>query len=573
VLGTALAAPMLVEFLRILPLSYRGYWSYSPQATLAQSWDPRSLLEWLLPLFFGGPDFSFWGQRFYGGNPPLFYSLSPGLLGFGLVLAGGRPRGRAGWWAWAAVGAGMFVALGAWNPLVRMLYALPGASALRYPIKVWLVVAVGCSLVCGLGFERLLEGEGRRRLALFLGAAATLALGAGCLLILAPSASDRLRVLEPQRLAGVAFDQERVRWAGLCLMTVLIAALLALALRLTRDHPAVGGALLLAVHLAGQCFFLQPLYDSDDIEHYVQPPSLLAAVPEDALVVHGGFHDLFGPQQLSAQPRRGTNGGFPDARTLWLARSHFAQLYPFSGIPWGRRYEFNNSPEGLDSFFSISLARAMTRLPDAARVRVLAASGVDVLLLDRELAAAARGLVRLRTRVPSVGGDLFVYDLEGRAAPVGLATTVHRVPQMNAALGVMTDPAFDPRTMVVLPGGPEVVDRGRHGARVEVLTDTTEELEVGLESPEGGFLVVQRAYLAIYRAAVDGEPAAVETANFHRLAVEVPAGVHRVRLWVDRRPTRAAWLVALLGLAGMVMLARGRRCGTRTEPSEKEDAA
>ncbi|MCP4660247.1 MAG: hypothetical protein GY856_33015, partial [bacterium] len=40
VLGTALAAPMLVEFLRILPLSYRGYWSYSPQATLAQSWDP-----------------------------------------------------------------------------------------------------------------------------------------------------------------------------------------------------------------------------------------------------------------------------------------------------------------------------------------------------------------------------------------------------------------------------------------------------------------------------------------------------------------------------------------------------
>ena len=548
VLGSALAAPMLVEFLRILPLSYRGYWSYSPQAMLAQSWDPRSLIEWFLPLFFGGPDFGFWGQRFYGGNPPLYYSLSPGLLGFGLVLVSGRPRGRAGWWAWAVVASGAFVALGAWNPLMRLLYGLPGASVLRYPIKVWLAVAVGGALLCGLGFERLLEGDRRRRLALFLGTAAILALGAGCFLILAPSASAGLRVLEPQRLAGVAFDHERLRWAGLCLMTLVIAGLLALALLLTRNHRPLGGALLLAVHLAGQCFFLQPLYDSDDLDHYVEPPSLLAAVPEDAVVVHGGFHDLFGPQPLSALPE------FPDARTLWLARSHFAQLYPFSGIPWGRRYEFNNSPEGLDSFFSISLARAMKLMPDAARVRVLAASGVDVLLLDRELAAAAGELVRLRARVPRVGGELFVYELERPAAPVALATTVHRVPQMNAALAVLTDPAFDPRTMVVLPGPAAIVERGRSGAQVEVLSDTTEELEVAVESADGGFLVVQRAYLAIYRAAVDGEPAAPETANFHRLAVEVPAGEHRVRLWVDRRPTRAAWLVAVLGIAGLVLL-------------------
>ncbi len=70
--GSALTLPMVVEFLRILPLSFRGYWTSSAQATLAQSFDPRIAVEWLVPLFFGRPDLNFWGSRFYGGVPPLF---------------------------------------------------------------------------------------------------------------------------------------------------------------------------------------------------------------------------------------------------------------------------------------------------------------------------------------------------------------------------------------------------------------------------------------------------------------------------------------------------------------------
>ncbi|MEM7587841.1 MAG: hypothetical protein AAF560_30915, partial [Acidobacteriota bacterium] len=61
VCGALLAAPMVVELLRILPLSYRGYWQFSMRAALSQSWDPRSFVEWLLPFFFGRPDFTFWG--------------------------------------------------------------------------------------------------------------------------------------------------------------------------------------------------------------------------------------------------------------------------------------------------------------------------------------------------------------------------------------------------------------------------------------------------------------------------------------------------------------------------------
>ncbi len=545
--GTLLAAPMLIDLWRILPLSFRGYWQFSMRAALAQSWDPRSALEWLLPFFFGRPDFAFWGLDYYGGNPPLFYSFYPGLLSLGLIVLAGRPRSRAHVWAWSAAGIGIFFAAGAWNPLVRGLYHLPGASALRYPVKLWLLVAVGCSLLAALGFERLMTG-GRRRLARVLGVMTGLYLAAwGLLLWLPPAALSALRGFDPERLNDATLAREVSRWSALCFFSLVTLGLLALALAAVRRRPLAGGALLLAVHLATQGFFLAPLYHADDAEPYRRPPPLLAAVPEDATVVHGGFHDLFGKVGLAPL------AAFPDARFFWLARLQVAQLYPFAGVAWGRRYELNHSPEGLDTFFSVSLARAIQQRGDAERVRLLAASGVDVLILDRALDGAAAPLARLVRTVPVPPHDVHVYRLERPLPPVALAGTVLRAPQMNRALDLLASPSFDPRTMAVLPGdGPQT--RGAPG-RVEVLRDEIEELEVDVDSPAGGVLLTRRAFLVIYRATVDGEPAPTVVANLHRLGVEVPPGAHRVRLWADRRPTLVGWLAARAGALGLVALA------------------
>ncbi|MEM7355244.1 MAG: hypothetical protein AAF657_30820, partial [Acidobacteriota bacterium] len=206
--GTLIAAPMLIEFFRILPLSYRGYWQFSIRAALSQSWDPRSAVEWLLPFFFGRPDFTFWGTRFYGGNPPLFYSFYPGLLSLALIALAGRPRSRAAWWAWAATAGGLFLAIGAWNPVVRWLYLLPGASALRYPVKLWPLVAVGCAMLCAIGFERLLE-NGPRRLARIIGALAVFYLTFWMLLLRLPAGFEALlRRLDPARLDAALLARE-----------------------------------------------------------------------------------------------------------------------------------------------------------------------------------------------------------------------------------------------------------------------------------------------------------------------------------------------------------------------------
>jgi hypothetical protein len=50
----------------------------------------------------------------------------------------------------------------------------------------------------------------------------------------------------------------------------------------------------------------------------------------------------------------------------------------------------------------------------------------------------------------------------------------------------------------------------------------------------------------------------VRIANLTRLAVEVPAGRHVVRLFVDRTPLRLALAGSLAGLAGIAFLAARR---------------
>ncbi|MEM7587137.1 MAG: hypothetical protein AAF560_27355, partial [Acidobacteriota bacterium] len=127
-----------------------------------------------------------------------------------------------------------------------------------------------------------------------------------------------------------------------------------------------------------------------------------------------------------------------------------------------------------------------------------------------------------------------------------------RAPEMNSALRILTAGGFDPQTMAVLPGrGAEL--SGAPG-KVEVVAESTEALELNTSSATPSVLLTQRAYLDIYRATIDGQPAPLVVGNLHRLALEVPAGDHRIKIWADRRPTRIAWLGLLVGIIGLVVV-------------------
>jgi hypothetical protein len=94
-----------------------------------------------------------------------------------------------------------------------------------------------------------------------------------------------------------------------------------------------------------------------------------------------------------------------------------------------------------------------------------------------------------------------------------------------------------------------------------VLARGPESLTLETASPVAGVVVVQRSLLPVWRATVDGAPAELEPANLYRIGVRVPAGEHRLRLWVDRTPLRWSLAGSAAGLAGLAALALlgGRR--------------
>jgi hypothetical protein len=240
---------------------------------------------------------------------------------------------------------------------------------------------------------------------------------------------------------------------------------------------------------------------------------------------------------------------------MWLQRQVFDELYPVAGAIWGRRYDFGISAEGLDAFLTRAAAEALRVLPDDKRVRLLAASGVEVLLLGRPLELETDEVARLRHRQPGVGGEIFVYEIE--AAPrAQLLGKVLRAPHLNAALQWITAADFDPTTTVVLPeGGPSW--EGPPGT-VDIIESGSHRLELEVSSKAPGVLVLQRAFLPIYRARANGLRTPIVAANIHRLGIELPAGDHLVEVWIDRRPLWISTGVALVALLVLIAVSLRR---------------
>jgi hypothetical protein len=555
--GTMIAAPQIVELARIIGSSYRGHLGYSIVTRTAASWDPRQAVEWLIPFAFGRPDLlgagGFWGHRFFTGHPPYYFSLYPGLLALALVVAALRGGGRSVRWPLLAAATGLFLALGRFNPAVAWIFEA-GAGLVRYPVRMWLLSAIGGALLAGIGFERcFLEGDrsARRWLLLTLGAlAGAFLLGRLAIaLVSAPLESWVIGILPGQSQPGSAAAAVS-RWADLCLISLALVALLGLACALAGRLPRKGGALVLALHAAAQIALLAPLMASDAMGPYLAPSPLVEAIPPGAAVAHGGAEGLFGAG--SPAPRL-----YPGGEAYWFARRDFLETYPFAGALWGRRYELNVSSEGLDSFLSTAARDAVRLADDAGRLRLLAAWGVEYLILDRPLDPVARDQVEPVRRLSSFGGSIDLYRIPAAAPWLLVATTVRRAPSLNAAVAALKDPSFDPRTMVVLPGSGSAIEAAPG------LTGTSRPVESGpeslaaeVETGSPGVLVIQRAWLPLYRASLDGAEVAVRVANLHHIGVDVPAGRHRVDLWVDRRPLRVSLLVSLLGLCGLAVLAR-----------------
>lgn len=576
--GTLLALPQIVELLRILPASARGQRGFSEGVRLAGSLDPRQALEWLIPFAYGRPDLlgpgSYWGHRFYQGSWAFLYTLYPGFGAVGLVAAAGLPWRRAGLARpelrrAAAVGAGLaaaggFLALGAFNPVAAWLLNLPLFDVLRFPTKLWLLAALGLSLLAGVGFERaLVAGEPaarRRALAVVLALGAVVS-GVWAALALRPQrAAAMFLAAMPEGAPQWMAVAEVARWSRVALVSAATAAVLAGLLVLARRRPVAAGALLVAVHACTQLVFLAPARASDATLPFTLPSRLLEVLPADEVIVHGAAQDLFGEGALR-------DAVFPEPRAAWVFRRGFHEVYPMGGGIWDRRYDLVTSPEALDP---LPTRQAFYAFQDAGddrqRLRMLAAWGTERLVLDRPLADADRaGLAEPVASAPSFRKRVWVYRLVDPAPPVHLATRVTAVDSARAAARRLGSEGFRRgEEAVVVTRGPAAPQAGAEipgleaagpPAHVEVFSETAESLVADVDSPAGGLLVWRQAWLPIYRATVGGAPADPIAANIHHLAVPVPPGRHRVVLATNRRPLAYSSSAAALGALTLLLLA------------------
>jgi hypothetical protein len=559
VAGTLLAAPQIVEMLRILPLSFRNNEAIGGPPAIVGSFRAAHLADLLFPFFFGRPSLTeVLAPHQFDGYPPLLFTLYPGLLALALIGAAlerafrGSPRSPAAVWGVGAMAAAVFFTLGRFNPIVEGLWQLPLGRLLHFPAKFWLLGAVGGALLCGLGFEALLTVD-RRRVARALGV--LLALYAG-LLAAAVAATGRVAgtvasLLSPG-LPAAALDAQLVRLQGLAVLSIGVLVVALALLRLGGRAPTFSAAALVFLHAATQLWAMLPGLPTDEAKPYLTPPPLLASIPAGSVVMHGANLDLFRPSTMR-------QGSYPDPRILWLTRRAALELYPFTALQHGLRAELAISPEGLDGFLTQALTVAIKGFSDARRLDVLEALGVDYLLLDRELAPEARSKVREVASQESFGQAVRLYELVDRAREVELATRVIRAPQMNAALEALFDPAFDPHRMAIVPGEGATREAGppapAGGARL--VENRREEVVVEVDAPADGVLSLRRAFLPLWRVEIDGMPARTLVVQVAHLGVAVPAGRHRVRFWIDRRPLAASLAAAALGALLLALAAFG----------------
>jgi hypothetical protein len=181
----------------------------------------------------------------------------------------------------------------------------------------------------------------------------------------------------------------------------------------------------------------------------------------------------------------------------------------------------------MDSFVVQAVGAGMRGFSDARRIAVLRAAGVERLILPRALEPEGAGGARLALEQAGLGRAVRVYELPETLAPVALLGEVVPAPNMNAGLAALFADGFDPRRTAVVAG--DAVPRSGPAGTVRTLREEPERIELEIDSAAGGFLVLRRAWLPIWRATIDG------------------------RLRVPRTALRLSLAASALGLLGLAL--------------------
>jgi len=566
-LALAIAAPLLLPLAQVFPMTYRGQHFYSERAFGAAAFSPLRAIEWLLPRFGGDPGTlgggANWLASVAGRNLVYIWAVSFGLVPLWLVAAGALRRGFWNRRSTALAAGGLLTLLLSFGfalPLYQLVYAVTFLRKLRYPIKFYLLTTLCMALLAGMASEALARRRARaagesswsREFAV---AVVFLLVLAGAWFVAAPGGSlDRwagpdVAKISDSPAAFLAAFRSAVRG------DVLVGALaLLLALLVLRRGSREPGYLLGFVTLLSALVFGLPLFVNAREKELARPPALAARVGNSGRLYVSPALPSF---EMSSLPVD-TPGSLP--RSGKTARVILEQLVAGTASEFGARYLFENDPDGSYGFFNRVATEAADASTPVERDRLIRLYGGRWALAEE---GEEHPLFRPITGMSVAGRRLVLYENPSPLAELRWAGRAWSRASLSGALDLARSERFQPETDVTFRSASDADPSGPpSAASVAVESIGADHAAAAVEAAGPGHLIFSRTFFPAWKARVDGEPARVTVANARDLAVEVPAGRHRVEIAYDRGPFRrgvAIQAAAFLAALGVAVAARPRR--------------
>jgi hypothetical protein len=447
-----------------------------------------------------------------------------------VVLIVGAGLGRSLLWAREirffpiALALVLLYALGWYTPAFRLMYeVLPGVDLFRRPADATFIIGLLIAIAAGYLVHRVISGSAPQPRWFYGIDIATLGVLAAIAIALAHKA-DRLDVAVLPITTGVVFAASAIALLGLV------------------RHVAAASPIFASVLLLGFTTF-DLAWNNAPNESTGLPPSR---------------YDALRPQTNNAtvaliKAKLAETSG-PDRRDR-VELIGIAYHWPNLALAQGFDHLFGHNPLRLRDFalatgvgdtvaepvqrpFAPLFPSYRSTMANLCGVRFIA-TGVPVEQIDTSLHAGDLNFVA-RTE------DAYVYE-NPRALPRVMVVPDYQIADFNDLIGDGW-PNIDPRRTVLLERPPPTLPRsapalpaqrneGASSARILRYANTEVDLEVN--APNGGFLVLNDAWHPWWRAEVDGRPAEILRANVLFRAVAVSPGTHRVHFAFE--PLRGAW--------------------------------
>ena len=506
-LGFAIAAAQLIPTLEYASISNRAG-DLDPEFALTYSFWPWRAPGLFAPDLFGNPGTAdYWG---YGNfwEDAIYVGVLPLLLALGALATKGI--GRIKWFLLGIATIAFLFGLGSNTPIFRFLFQyVPTFSAFQAPTRwnLWLVASF--SLLAGFGAEHWKVAEGKKLYWLRLGTAGAVAVFVMATLINALDAN-----IEPTFPRAIAT-------AGFWLAASGILALL-------RSDPgrkgwvaAALGVVVLDLFFAGRG--LNPML-----------PAKLSSAPSALSQEIQGDHRLYMSERLEREIKFDVTFRFDSFQPGldWV-------IVRESGLPNTLLLDRLSSANNFDPLLPARYILWMNRLeqiPPAQRERLLPTMDVGWQAVPRK-----NGLP-IYEPIPDPTRAWIVPSVEWVASPA------------EATLRA-TSLATDLFMTAFLEGSPRP-EQGGTGVVTALRDQGPNAVELAVEAPEGGWLVLADTWFPGWVAELDGQVAESYPANGVMRSVWIPAGQHTVVFQYRPITVPIGLALTVFGLAAFAYLRR-----------------